>query len=112
MAPLLLEGFPSKTAFRPHGLDFLPETGELFVVNHAFAMGGERIDVFKVRREARSPSQGHSPTVVAQHALRFTRRLEGMSGWPLGRDWEGIAKVGVPGMILWLACSCGLREAV
>lgn len=49
IAPLALEGFPDDIAFRPHGMYNHPETAELFVVNHAYKMGGERIDVFKVR---------------------------------------------------------------
>lgn len=49
VAPLALKGFPDDTAFHPHGMYNHPETAELFVVNHAYKMGGERIDVFKVR---------------------------------------------------------------
>eukprot|EP00903_Cladosiphon_okamuranus_P013564 g12635.t1 len=47
-ALLELEGFPEGTAFHPHGMHYRQETGELFVVNHAFSQGGERIDVFTV----------------------------------------------------------------
>lgn len=47
-ARLELEGFPEGIAFRPHGMHFQRETGELFVINHAYSQGGERIDVFKV----------------------------------------------------------------
>ena len=47
-ARLELEGFPEGTAFRPHGMHYQRETGELFVINHAYSQGGERIDVFKV----------------------------------------------------------------
>ncbi|CAM9109868.1 unnamed protein product, partial [Hapterophycus canaliculatus] len=47
-ALLEIEGFPEGTAFHPHGMHYRPETGELFVVNHAYSQGGERIDVFKV----------------------------------------------------------------
>eukprot|EP00904_Undaria_pinnatifida_P007493 jgi/Undpi1/3874/HiC_scaffold_16.g07242.m1 len=47
-ARLELEGFPVGTAFRPHGMHYQSETGELFVINHAYSQGGERIDVFKV----------------------------------------------------------------
>lgn len=52
VSPLELEGFPADTAFHPHGMHFRRETGELFVINHAYAKGGERIDVFKVGRAA------------------------------------------------------------
>lgn len=48
-ARLELEGFPEGVAFRPHGMYYRRETKELFVVNHAYSQGGERIDVFKVR---------------------------------------------------------------
>ncbi|CAM9740843.1 unnamed protein product, partial [Laminaria digitata] len=47
-ARLELKGFPEGTAFRPHGMHYRQETGELFVINHAYSQGGERIDVFKV----------------------------------------------------------------
>ncbi|CAM9090142.1 unnamed protein product [Scytosiphon promiscuus] len=47
-AILEIEGFPEDTAFHPHGMNYRPETGELFVINHAYSQGGERIDVFKV----------------------------------------------------------------
>eukprot|EP00752_Nemacystus_decipiens_P009105 g8129.t1 len=47
-ALLELEGFPEGTAFHPHGMHYRQETGELFVINHAYSQGGERIDVFKV----------------------------------------------------------------
>ncbi|CAM9884975.1 unnamed protein product [Pylaiella littoralis] len=47
-ALLEIEGFPEGTAFHPHGMHYRAETGELFVVNHAYSQGGERIDVFTV----------------------------------------------------------------
>ncbi|CAM9654065.1 unnamed protein product, partial [Ectocarpus fasciculatus] len=47
-AALEIEGFPEGNAFHPHGMHYRAETGELFVVNHAYSQGGERIDVFKV----------------------------------------------------------------
>ncbi|CAN0394858.1 unnamed protein product, partial [Ectocarpus sp. 12 AP-2014] len=47
-AVLEIEGFPEGNAFHPHGMHYRAETGELFVVNHAYSQGGERIDVFKV----------------------------------------------------------------
>lgn len=48
MAALTLEGFPPDIAFHPHGMHFRRETAEMFVINHAYSEGGERIDVFKV----------------------------------------------------------------
>lgn len=50
--PLSMEGFPSDVAFHPHGM-YLRRTSadqpaELYVVNHAYTHGGERVDVFRV----------------------------------------------------------------
>ncbi|CAM9912397.1 unnamed protein product, partial [Discosporangium mesarthrocarpum] len=45
---LEMRNFPEDVAFHPHGLHFNRDTSEIFVVNHAYAKGGERIDVFKV----------------------------------------------------------------
>ncbi|CAM9376658.1 unnamed protein product [Ectocarpus sp. 4 AP-2014] len=47
-AVLEIDGFPEGNAFHPHGMHYRAETGELFVVNHAYSQGGERIDVFRV----------------------------------------------------------------
>ena len=40
--------FPPQVAFHPHGIYFYEPTASLYVVNHAYARGGERIDVFRV----------------------------------------------------------------
>ena len=37
--------FPSLVAFHPLGLYYLKSTNELFVINHAYNRGGERIEV-------------------------------------------------------------------
>jgi len=44
---LALEGFPQSVAFHPHGI-YLFNQSLLFVINHAYAQGGERVDVFSV----------------------------------------------------------------
>ncbi|MEE4248261.1 MAG: hypothetical protein V2I33_22965 [Kangiellaceae bacterium] len=43
-------GFPAKVAFYPHGLSIW-EGRWLYVINHAFNRGGERVEVFEIRRE-------------------------------------------------------------
>ena len=44
--PVMPKGFPEKVAFHPHGLYVFGE--ELYVINHAFKKGGERVEVFKI----------------------------------------------------------------
>ncbi|CAM9727479.1 unnamed protein product, partial [Phaeothamnion confervicola] len=44
----LLGGFPSGVAFHPHGIYYHAAAKELYVVNHAYRRGGERIDVISV----------------------------------------------------------------
>lgn len=71
--PALVEGFPSDVAFRPHGLGLLADGDLLFVVNHAYARGGERIDIFHLLEEVSSlltqPSPPSSPFIPLP--LRF-----------------------------------------
>jgi len=43
---LPLTGFPPDVAFHPHGIYLDRPTSKLYVVNHAYNRGGERIDVF------------------------------------------------------------------
>lgn len=47
---LKLNNFPSDIAFHPHGIYVLNEneSRKLFVINHAYDKGGERVDVFDV----------------------------------------------------------------
>ena len=45
---LELTNFPSVDAFHPHGIYYFEDKSLLFVVNHAYGKGGERIDVFSV----------------------------------------------------------------
>lgn len=42
--PLSLHGFPLEIAFHPHGMALYPH--QLYVINHAYGKGGERIEVF------------------------------------------------------------------
>lgn len=44
--PVTLKDFPEAVAFHPHGLYIQGE--ELYVINHAFKKGGERIEVFRI----------------------------------------------------------------
>ncbi|KAK3264044.1 hypothetical protein CYMTET_27194 [Cymbomonas tetramitiformis] len=48
--PLELRNFPEDAAFHPHGIFIREEqtARKLFVVNHAYSKGGERIDVFNI----------------------------------------------------------------
>jgi len=45
---LPIVGFPEGDYFHPHGLYYREQERELYVVNHAYAKGGERIEVFGV----------------------------------------------------------------
>jgi len=47
---LVLKKFPEGIAFFPHGIHVIPERGELFVINHAWSRGGERVEVFSVQQ--------------------------------------------------------------
>jgi hypothetical protein len=55
---LELAGFPADVAFHPHGLFYHRPTSKLYVVNHAYARGGERVEVFRVRVEGGGQGQG------------------------------------------------------
>uniref|UniRef100_A0A6B2L869 SMP-30/Gluconolactonase/LRE-like region domain-containing protein n=1 Tax=Arcella intermedia TaxID=1963864 RepID=A0A6B2L869_9EUKA len=46
--PLPLTNFPKGVPFHPHGLSIDPSRSFLYVINHAFDKGGERVEVFKV----------------------------------------------------------------
>lgn len=46
--PLPIVGFPEGVYFHPHGMFFREQERELYVVNHAYAKGGERIEVFGI----------------------------------------------------------------
>lgn len=74
VAPLVLEGFPENTAFHPHGIHYRQETGELFVINHAYTMGGERIEVFKVS------ATGQSDLMYLFCAKKKKMKVEGFRG--------------------------------
>ncbi|KAK3262429.1 hypothetical protein CYMTET_28717 [Cymbomonas tetramitiformis] len=54
LSALPLQNFPESVAFHPHGI-FLrkadAERAELFVINHAYFQGGERIEVFSVHTD-------------------------------------------------------------
>jgi len=45
-----LISFPQGVALHPHGFGLLQSEQLLFVVNHAYAAGGERIDIFHISR--------------------------------------------------------------
>lgn len=47
-----IENFPYDVAFHPHGIFLDRENQQLYVVNHAYAKGGERIDIFNVDSSA------------------------------------------------------------
>jgi len=51
---LELTGFPADVAFHPHGIYFLKEKNLLFVINHAYGKGGERIEVFEYHKNSDS----------------------------------------------------------
>lgn len=48
--PVELQNWPKNIAFHPHGLYILNNT--LYVVNHAFSQGGERVDLFLISNPA------------------------------------------------------------
>ena len=43
-----MEDFPKNVAFHPHGMNIF-KNNTLYVVNHAFGKGGERIEKFKIK---------------------------------------------------------------
>jgi hypothetical protein len=47
---LKLHGFPEGVAFYPHGLSIW-EGKWVYVINHAYNRGGERVEVFEIRNE-------------------------------------------------------------
>ena len=47
VSPIEIKGFPQDIAFHPHGMSLF-EDRLLYVINHAFRNGGERVDVFQV----------------------------------------------------------------
>ena len=47
LAKVPMHNWPAGTVFRPHGLGLLGEQ-RLFVINHAYNRGGERVDVFDI----------------------------------------------------------------
>lgn len=44
---ITLANFPAHTAFHPHGL-YLYDENNLYVINHAYRRGGERVDIFQL----------------------------------------------------------------
>lgn len=64
--PLTLHGFPSEIAFHPHGMALYPN--HLYVINHAYGKGGERIEVFNV--DCCSENEG-SVKLTYNHSLTF-----------------------------------------
>lgn len=61
MEALELSGFPAGVAFHPHGIFFHRPSSCLYVVNHAYHRGGERIDIFNVAlRGGKVGSAGHA----------------------------------------------------
>uniref|UniRef100_A0A6B2L681 Uncharacterized protein n=1 Tax=Arcella intermedia TaxID=1963864 RepID=A0A6B2L681_9EUKA len=74
---LNLGGFPWDTlAFHPHGLFLHEHQGAhfLYVVNHAYAKGGERIEVFAVSGE------GFEDLEVTHHQSLLSPAFEGLTG--------------------------------
>ena len=50
---LIKRFFPNNVAFHPHGIYLLRQEGRmlLYVVNHAYSTGGERIEVFEYEED-------------------------------------------------------------
>jgi len=46
-------GFPENVAFHPHG-NYLYRNNFLYVINHAYKYGGERIEIIKIQKENKS----------------------------------------------------------
>ena len=45
-----IKGFPADIAFHPHGIH-LYKQAFIYVINHAYKYGGERIEVIKIQKE-------------------------------------------------------------
>ena len=48
-----VQGFPQEIAFHPHGVH-LYKQAFLYVINHGYKYGGERIEVIKIQKESNS----------------------------------------------------------
>ena len=57
--PVRLEGFPKGVDFRPESLSYHRESRDLYVVNHAYGKGGERVDVFNL--DLPDMDEGYAP---------------------------------------------------
>ena len=66
--------YPAGVRFHPHGLGLFNGT-RLFVVNHAFAHGGERVDVFDIAHGATAAGPG-----IELHYVDSTPLGDGLNG--------------------------------
>ena len=87
--PLPIAAFPSARALRPHGLALFRVPGDeshdssqlLYVVNHAYAQGGERIEVLLVQRNRAFRANASAPDTEPAAAseppvhLRYLRSI-------------------------------------
>eukprot|EP01127_Copromyxa_protea_P018414 TRINITY_DN5800_c0_g1_i1.p1 TRINITY_DN5800_c0_g1~~TRINITY_DN5800_c0_g1_i1.p1 ORF type:complete len:399 (+),score=60.54 TRINITY_DN5800_c0_g1_i1:14-1210(+) len=80
--------FPEGVAFHPHGFGLWSQGDLLFVVNHAYALGGERVDVFKLVEE------NGKITLFYQSSVRFSKELSGVMNdvVPVSKDEFYISK--------------------
>ncbi|KAG5188897.1 hypothetical protein JKP88DRAFT_303278 [Tribonema minus] len=71
---LELRNFPRGVAFHPHGLFYDAAAREAYVINHAYARGGERVDVFGVEARGRGLAVTYRrsvapPSIADQHSM-------------------------------------------
>jgi len=83
VSTLPLHNFPENTAFHPHGIYLFRANDEmlLYVINHAYFAGGERVDVFKVQHVSPSKENEFAPISVT---YEFTLGREYLSKNSMG----------------------------
>jgi hypothetical protein len=74
LTKLEIEGWPEKLGFHPHGI-FLFEERLLFVINHAYNRGGERIDVLRVI--VNNKNKNWAVQLSYKHSIRFDDYFQG-----------------------------------
>mmetsp|Transcript_46409 Transcript_46409/g.116870 ORF Transcript_46409/g.116870 Transcript_46409/m.116870 type:complete len:418 (+) Transcript_46409:89-1342(+) len=69
LSVLPLKGFPDRIPFHPHGIYYDPKRERLFVVNHAYREGGERVELFTVQQSSADQYQARYLRTVRSKAF-------------------------------------------
>lgn len=81
---LPVTGFPEDVDFHPHGIFIRKEDDELYVINHAYEKGGERIEVFDILTNDDDDSD---PDNAVPTSLRYKHSIT--SDW-MKKEMNGI----------------------